>query len=123
MCGIRPPPRVPTAMSMSSMNNSTPNWQEQLIRLNPANGSLISTSGTAYNMKSSSTPAIDSQGTIYVNGSYVIFAFNPDCTLKWQSQTVGGTMGGQSMGQCAIDSNGYLYAASGTHGFICIKDE
>ncbi len=103
-------------------NNGSPEWLEQLIRLDPDDGSQVNASGTSYNMKSSSIPAIGADGTIYINGSTRIFAFNPDCTLNWQSSTVGGIYGGQSLGACAIDSNGDLYAVSGTHGFICISD-
>jgi len=98
-------------------------WDEQLVRLNPDTGATISSTGTSYDLQALTSLAIDAEGTVYCNGSYKIFAFNPDLSLKWQSANVGSPMAGQAMGSCAIDAAGDLYAASGSDGFVCIRDE
>jgi hypothetical protein len=98
-------------------------WDEQVIRLDADNGVTLGSSETSYSLQALTAPAIGADGTIYCNGRYKIFAFNPDLSLKWQSANVGSPMAGQALGPCAIDAAGDLYAASGSDGFICIKDQ
>jgi outer membrane protein assembly factor BamB len=49
--------------------------------------------------------SIDSDGTIYVAGDYILYAINPDGTQKWWTYA----SSGHYFGECVIGSNGLIY--------------
>jgi len=63
-----------------------------------------------------STPALASDGTIYVGGDTTIFALNPDGSVQWRFETGGyvesPTIGGDGT-VYAVSSDGGLYALTG----------
>lgn len=64
-----------------------------------------------------SSPAIGSDGTIYV-GSYYLFAINPDGTLKWSFTTAGPVNSSP-----AIGSDGTIYVGSDDTGLYAINPD
>jgi outer membrane protein assembly factor BamB len=65
-----------------------------------------------------SSPAVGSDGTIYV-GSFngTLYAINPDGSLKWSYPT-----GGNIFSSPAIGSDGTIYVGSGDHKLYAISD-
>jgi len=60
-----------------------------------------------------SSPAIGSDGTVYVKPMFDLYAINPDGTLKWRNSTLG------IFNSPAIGSDGTIYVGSGDYrGYI-----
>jgi len=66
-----------------------------------------------------SSPAISSDGTIYVGSSdHYLYALNPDGTLKWKFQT-----GKRVFSSPAISSDGTIYVGSDDHYLYALNPD